>query len=266
MRHPIHNKARSVGGNNPARRRRFGGYRADGGDVQQDKSYVVGEKGPETFVPDALQKPVIALGGAGSTINEKFFPIIQGSGAKDITYYPLAPTQNFLGGTGIERATKEIGDLLTQKTAGGQDVVVPAHSLSGPILYNYLRAHPNPHVQPMYLDPPNLSWWMKPHPKFMGKLLPTVNSIQTANDAGIAGDTNTVNWTSGHWLSNKAGHSPWNYPDAPGSQQRMNDLTNLLRSRITMPVGTNGPALFNPDQPGRIIPNQSFAPILDDIN
>jgi hypothetical protein len=46
----------------------FGGFRADGGSVQAGKSYVVGERGAEMFVPSS-NGTIVPNGGMGSTIN-----------------------------------------------------------------------------------------------------------------------------------------------------------------------------------------------------
>ena len=46
----------------------FGGFRAAGGPVQAGKSYVVGERGAEMFVPSS-NGTIVPNGGMGSTIN-----------------------------------------------------------------------------------------------------------------------------------------------------------------------------------------------------
>lgn len=46
----------------------FGGFRASGGSVQAGKSYVVGERGAELFVPSS-NGTIVPNGGAGGTIN-----------------------------------------------------------------------------------------------------------------------------------------------------------------------------------------------------
>jgi hypothetical protein len=46
----------------------FGGFRAAGGPVSSGKSYVVGERGPEMFVPSS-NGTIVPNGGMGSTIN-----------------------------------------------------------------------------------------------------------------------------------------------------------------------------------------------------
>jgi hypothetical protein len=46
----------------------FGGFRANGGSVQAGKSYVVGERGAEMFVPSS-NGTIVPNGGMGSTIN-----------------------------------------------------------------------------------------------------------------------------------------------------------------------------------------------------
>jgi phage-related protein len=46
----------------------FGGFRAAGGPVSTGKSYVVGERGPEMFVPSS-NGSIVPNGGMGSTIN-----------------------------------------------------------------------------------------------------------------------------------------------------------------------------------------------------
>lgn len=48
----------------------FGGFRAQGGSVQAGKSYVVGERGPEMFVPSTSGRiqPNSAMGGGGQTV------------------------------------------------------------------------------------------------------------------------------------------------------------------------------------------------------
>jgi len=249
--------------------------RAKGGPVSANQPYVVGEKGPETFVPNgsanattsAGRKHLLVIGGSGSTINENLFPLVRdaaGDMAKSISYYPLRGTGQGMDQVGIGKSTKEIGDLLKQKTANGDEVNVVAHSLAAPILFNYLRNNPNPNVHPTYIDAPNLKPWMHPGPDWTLGISPTAKSIVTANKNGIASDPNHINWTSGDWLFNKAKHSPWNYPDAPGAKQQISDLQDLIRNSLgggatnaTSPkvVGAQGPEVIVPKQSGSIIPN-----------
>jgi hypothetical protein len=46
---------------------KFGGFRADGGGVDPGWAYVVGERGPETFVPRSARRDH-THGGGGTTI------------------------------------------------------------------------------------------------------------------------------------------------------------------------------------------------------
>jgi hypothetical protein len=70
----------------------FGGARANGGPVSADRSYLVGENGPEMFIPNAAGRISPNQGGGGLTV------IIQGN--------------SFMGN---EEAAVKIGDMITQR-------------------------------------------------------------------------------------------------------------------------------------------------------
>lgn len=252
-RHPIRTKTKS---------RRFGGFRALGGSVQPDKSYVVGESGPETFVPATPNENVLAVGGLGSTKDDNFIKTVR-VGAPNAKYIWLRGSGGGIAGTGIANSENAIAKAF--EATGTNKTTVPAYSLGASLVFNELKKNPRENIHPIYVDPAsNPSWLNAP----FGGIIPTARAMTKAARMGIGNDPNTISWTDGKsitygpWGGAVEKHGPWNYPGYPGSDVKTNQLINLLRSQQT--VGTNGPTVFNPKTPGTILPNE-FAPILDDF-
>jgi hypothetical protein len=91
----------------------FGGFRAQGGSVQAGKSYVVGERGPEMFVPSTSGRiqPNGAMGGGGQTINV---------------------VQNINVSTGVQQTVRtEIKQLMPQIAESAKQAVVDAKRRGG---------------------------------------------------------------------------------------------------------------------------------------
>jgi phage-related minor tail protein len=60
----------------------FGGFRADGGPVTAGRSYIVGERGPELFMPSSSGTIVPSLSGASAGNDNVQINIINNSGAQ----------------------------------------------------------------------------------------------------------------------------------------------------------------------------------------
>lgn len=296
MRRPVSHSKPAHSGSGPAKRRspspgsrsiKFGGFRADGGTVDPGKAFVVGEKGPETFVQSPVAdadgrvrqtRPVVAIGGMFSVLGSPFFNAVD-------TMAP-ASTKVPLGGVSVDDGYKLISDAL--RPFGTNEVVAVAHSKGATQLYNLLHAHPDRYrnVRPMYIDPAVNTPW--PNRGF-SNLIPISRAINESINNGIQYDPNLFDYTNGRavTLGPRVLHNPFANPNAPGAAPLINNFTNSLRANMGIPgpivaprpipryahggrpqtgqvsiVGENGPELFVPDVPGTIIPNHGFAPAL----
>ncbi len=90
----------------------FGGFKASGGSVDPSKFYVVGEQGPELFVPSGSGSivPNHALGGSAQNNNISIVVNADGSGRQE------AGNANDLGRR-IESAVRTV--LVQEKRPGG---------------------------------------------------------------------------------------------------------------------------------------------------
>lgn len=236
-----------------------------GGPVQPGQTYVVGEAGPETFVPTGAtpstvtnavpQRPVVAIGGHGSTLRDPFFPFIDqvAPGAQKI---PLRGTGHGLAGLGVGNALSQIRDALR---TNAPNTLFIGNSIGGPLLRKAIsQVDPegtNTQRQAIFVDPPNLDAYGFPvsPPRPFSYLSPTATLIKSQVRKGIMTDPNTVSFTQGRWM-NDFKHSPWINPDDPTNAVNIQRLTEIIRSKSALPVGTNGPSFFTPPVPGVIVP------------
>ena len=184
--------------------------------------------------------PVLTVGGSGSTPAERLYPVTNdASPTSNALNYSLSGSGFGLDKFGQKVVEKDLTGLLQRQIDSGTPTTLVGHSMGAAMLFNTLQQMGegnNPLFQKIFVDAPNLPWWMAP-PRPLDKLFPTTESIHDANRNGIASDPNTVNWTDGNWL--KAGgapHSPWNFPNYPGSQKKMKDLQNSILSKSWNPM------------------------------
>ena len=187
--------------------------------------------------------PMFTVGGSGSDSGENLFPVTDAANPTGNTMnFPLRETGYGMDQFGRGQARGAIEQLLQRQVDSNTPTVASGHSLGATELYNSLNKMgqmDNPSIKKNFVDAPKLEWWMAP-PRPLDMTFPTVQEIHNANRNGIAGNPDTVNWTSGNWMSNPAAHSPWNYPDHPGSQEKIGNLQGKIKSQVWNPMGIPG--------------------------
>lgn len=182
--------------------------------------------------------PMITVGGSASTVGERLFPVTnQASPTSNAINYSLSGSGHGIDKFGRRTVSTDLEQLLQRQIDTGTPTALTGHSMGSVMLFNTLQRMGqlnNPLFTKNFVDAPNLKWWQGP-PRAMNWTVPTAQEIQRANDAGIANNPNTINWTGGNWLFNPEKHSPWNFPNYPGSQGRMMDLQNRLKAQTWNP-------------------------------
>ena len=190
--------------------------------------------------------PVLTVGGSGSTPAERLYPVTNdASPTSNALNYSLSGSGRGIDKFGRKTVYNDLTGLLQRQIDSGTPTTLVGHSMGSVMLFNTLQRMGemnNPLFQKMFVDAPNLKWWQAP-PDAMKWMVPTTQEIQRANDAGVGVSPDTVNWTEGDWLFNPEKHSPWNYPNYPGSQEKMQDIQNKVTIKSWNPMwkGATGP-------------------------
>lgn len=187
-------------------------------------------------VTSAMQRPIMAIGGHGSTLEDPFFPFMKGI-APGARLMPLRGTGHGIAGLGVGNSLRQIRDAL--KTNDPSTLYI-GNSIGGPLLRKAIsQVDPegtNTQRQQIFVDPPNLNAYPFPinPPRPFSYMSPTATLIKDEVRKGIMNDTNTVSFTQGKWM-NDFKHSPWINPTDPTNAANIENLTRIIKEKSKLP-------------------------------
>ncbi|MFG1250555.1 hypothetical protein V5F60_27585, partial [Xanthobacter flavus] len=90
----------------------FGGFRAEGGPVQANRAYVVGERGPEVIIPGRSGSVIPNSALRPASLALPSLPKMGAGGGGVAPTFNFSPTIQFQGGGGSDRENRDLSNQM----------------------------------------------------------------------------------------------------------------------------------------------------------